>query len=163
MGRDDWTLPAFSDAPADLRSILAGARLEAIDNDRAAREIRLRFTLPADAGTPDATFVVKVASHLMTFAYLPPAQPLTDGLPPEEAVAAVGDWARQGLIATADPLLFGTSAIVDRARLHVLDDRATLTLEGYGEEADRLVWWEIRVSGASVEAIEGEMGPLQTS
>lgn len=144
----DWTQPPTTESPGDLGPILREARLVALENDRATREVRLLFVLPSDAGTPETTFIVSETTHLLTFAYLPPAAPP----PSEDVIAAIGDWARQGLIQSVDPFAFGTPLVVARALLHALDGVATLTVEGHGGDADALVWWEVRASGAEVNA-----------
>lgn len=77
-------------------------------------------------------------------------------MPEGDALAHVGDWARQGLIVGFDPNAAGTPLVVVRAALHPTEGAATLILEGYGEDADVLVWWELRASGRNVEA--GEPG-----
>lgn len=154
MNASDWTQPPFHDKPGDLVSALLDARLVAVESDRPARRVTLRFRLPADAGTPEAVFVVESATHLLGTVYLPPAAPLSTELAPEEAMAAVGDWARQGLIVSADPLSFETPCVVQRAFLHTGEESATLVAEGYGDDPDLLVWWEVRASGRSVTAVE---------
>ena len=150
----DWTQPPFADRPGNLAGALAGATLTHVENDRATRRVALRFDLAADAGTPEAHLVVTEATHLLAFAYLPPSEALPEGLSPEEAMAAVGDWARRGLVTMFDPVAAETPLVVARAFLHRSEAAATLSVEGYGEDPDRLVWWELRVSGRSVE-VEG--------
>lgn len=154
METRDWTQPPYAEAPGDLGPALAGARLEAVENDRSARIVRLTFALPLDAGTPEARFMVTDATHFLAFGYLPPAAPLGEGLAPEEAIAQVGDWARQGLVATLDIANAGTALVVTHARLHAMEDAATFTVEGYGEDPDVLVWWELRISGGIFEPVE---------
>jgi len=144
----DWTQPFSSETPGDLGSVLRNARLVALESDRSAREVRLRFALPPDAGTPEATFTLAEATHLLTFAYLPPTFPP----PSEDVVAAIGDWARQGLVQSVDPFGFETPLVVARALLHVSEGTATLTVEGYGEDSNVLVWWEVRASGARIDS-----------
>ncbi len=148
----DWSQPSFADMPGDLGSALIESKLTAIESDRAARKVRLCFDLPPEAGTPEATFVAEAATHLLSFVYLPPHEPLHEGLSPEEAMASVGDWARRGLVVSADPLSFGTPLVIQRAFLHATDAGMTFTVEGYGEDAERLVWWEVRVAGATIQA-----------
>ena len=145
----DWTQPSFSETPGDLGPALRDARLVEVVNDRAARTIRLVLAPPLGAGTEEAVFDVQSATHLLSFAYLPPAGLLPTG---EEAVALVGDWAREGLVAPFDPAVPPTPLVVQIARLHATEGAMTLALEGYGEDADVLVWWEVRVSGARIEA-----------
>lgn len=152
MRPNDWTAPPLVETPADLGPVLSEARLVAVEDDPGGRLLRLRFTLAAGSGVEAVAFEVEGVTHRLGFAYLPPSAPLAEGLSPEEAMAAVGDWARTGRIVTADPLGFGTERVVSRAALHAGEGFATLTAEGYGENADVLVWWEIRVSGARVEA-----------
>ena len=148
----DWTQPPLVETPGDLGPVLADARLVAVESDRASRSVRIRFDLPEGSGVASTTFVVKGASHLLTFAYLPPAAPLAEGLSSEEAMARVGDWARTGLVISADPLGFGTPLVVQCARLYAGEGFATMVVEGYGEDPDALVWWEVRASGASMSA-----------
>lgn len=159
MSVPDWTQPPLYDGPGDLGPALLDSQLIAIESDRPGRQATLRFALPPDAGTPEATFVVEAATHLLGTVYLPPAIPLSEGLAPEEAMAAVGDWARQGMIVSGDPLSFGTPCVVQRAFLHVGEESATLVVEGYGDDPDALVWWEVRVSGRSISAAD-EIAPL---
>ena len=144
----DWTQPPLSDAPADLGPILAGAALLAVDIDRPARTATLRFRLPPDAGTPEATFVVGRPPTSSPSPNLPPAVTLPEGDP----LALVGEWARQGLIATLDPADLPAGLFVEQARLHADEGSATLTVEGHGDDPDALVWWEVRASGGTVEA-----------
>ena len=149
----DWTQPPTVETPANLGSILGDARMEAMESDRSERTVRLRFALAEGSGIDRTTFEVLDATHLLAFAYLPPVAPLAEGLSPEEAMARVGEWARQGTIVSADPFAFDTTLVVRRAFLHANGSVATLSVEGHGEDAERLVWWEIRVSGASIEAL----------
>ena len=152
MDRKDWAAPPLVETPGSLGPALAGARLVAVEESAAERRIVVSFALAEGAGVDEATFTVEGATHRLGFAYLPPAAPLDAGLSPEEAMAAVGNWARTGRIVTGDPLGFGTACVVSRAALHVGEGFATLKVEGYGEDSDRLVWWELRVSGERVEA-----------
>ena len=147
----DWTQPPLAETPGDLGPALMDARLVAVENDRAGRTVRLIFELPEGSGLDSTTFIVQDATHLLTFVYLPPAVPLAEGLSPEEAMATVGDWARTGLVVSTDPLGLGTLLVVQRASLHVGEGFVTLAVEGYGEDPDALVWWEVRASGASVD------------
>ena len=131
----------------------------ALDESPEARRIVLRFALAAGAGVDEATFTVEGATHRLGFVYLPPSVPLAPELSPEEAMAAVGDWARTGRFVTADPLDFGTPLVVSQAAIHTGEGFATLTMEGYGEDADVLVWWDVRVSGLRVELDESLAPP----
>lgn len=151
MAPKDWTQPPLVEAPGDLAPALAGARLVGLENDRARRTVTLRFALPPDAGTPEAVFRLEEATHLLGFAYLPPADPLPEDLSPEETVARMGDWARQGLVTTFDPTTATTPLVVARDFVHIAEETATLSVEGYGEDPDVLVWWEVRVAGASFD------------
>ena len=94
----DWTQPTFVESPGDLGPAILNATLHAVENDRSQRRITLRFALPPDAGATEASFVIEGATHLLSFAYLPPTTPL----PQEDALAHVGDWARRGLVASLD-------------------------------------------------------------
>ena len=143
----DWTQPTFVESPGDLGPAILNATLHAVENDRSQRRITLRFALPPDAGATEASFVIEGATHLLSFAYLPPTTPL----PQEDALAHVGDWARRGLVASLDLATAGTPLIVQRAFLHASAESATLSVEGYREDPDVLVWWELRVSGRSFE------------
>ena len=145
----DWTQPPFVESPGDLGPALLNARLTSVENDRSGRRITLRFALPPDAGTPTAAFAITEATHLLAFAYIPPTEPL----PEEDALSHVGDWARQGLVSTFDPTTVATPLVVQRAFLHALDETVTLSVEGYGEDPDLLVWWEVRISGRGFEPV----------
>lgn len=147
MALKDWTLPPLSQTPGDLRPALADARLAAVDHDRARRTLGICFTLPPEAGVEETTFLIEEPTHLELFAYLPPAAELNPDLPPEEALARAGVIARQGLITTLDPMRLPEGLVVVLASLHPTEDAVTLTAEGFGEDPDIIVWWELRASG----------------
>ena len=146
----DWTRPPLSGAPGNLGPALEKARLAGVENDRPRRRVVLRFELPPEAGPSAAAFAVEEATHLLAFAYLPPAAPLAEGLPPEEVVAQAVAWAHQGLVTTLNPDSEGL--IVTHAELHAAEGGVTLALEGYGEDPDAVVWWRLEAGGKSLLA-----------